>query len=534
MGSFDFTCAVSGLPIGAWTKVRFFILQSSPFSDRGNYASGELCWYLRALPVRAAYNDYGTVCDVDPRDAAVQQNWLDGLDLDLLEKGWGDNTCHDVPTRRGMDFNDLRAALSEGRLEVRPELETEEERKAHDARMRKIFRRKPLSRGIPTIRRVEAAVRRSGSFTYTVDAEHVVRGPGGRYTYTPPKEEKDYSPQYDPHAGFGCGERVEGAEAETWRLDASGLGNESHKLIVDKLRRGEVRVRLGGYGSGPEEGLRLAHLARRLRHRYSVMLSPGQYGHTQLVVHPKPGTADGDRLFDFHTRTDRAEKPRSCCLAAAMVREDVWQALFGMTSEYWDKKYKTVKGTLDVYRRLAREAWDAYQKDYTPAALILKEGGEEARFQQMFHRWKEWGHETHNPIGWFTGENPSVSGFGMDTSWKLFADGERTEAEVENFLDVLAQTVLVCGVLRTIRHTWRPVGSNGPQCGEWREHLRYLRKLVRVAERKVRRDEIREAESRGWGRRWQQEQDEKKAKAFGEDARELEAALKRLRDGGQP
>lgn len=81
------------------------------------------------------------------------------------------------------------------------------------------------------------------------------------------------------------------------------------------------------------------------------------------------------------------------------------------------------------------------------------------------------------------------------------------------FLDVLAQTALVCGVLRTIRHTWRPVGSNGPQCGEWQKHRRFLRKMVRIAERKVRADEIRDAESRGWDRRWQQEQDEKKAVA---------------------
>jgi len=510
MGSFDFTCAVSGLPIGAGTKVRFLMLQSSPFSDRGSYASRELCWYLRSLPIRAAYNDYGTIEDVDPRDAAVQQNWLDGLDLDLLEKGWGDNTCHDVPTRRGMDFGDLCAALSEDRLDVRPELETEEEHKAADARMRKLFKRKPLSRGIPTIRRVEAAVRRSGSFTYTVDAEHVVRGPGGRYTYTPPKEEKNYSTHYDPHAGFGCGERVDGVESETWRLDASGLGNDSHKLIVDKLRRGEVRVRLGGYGSGPEEGLRLAHLARKLRRRYSVMLSPGEYGHVQLLVHPKPGTADGEHLFDFHTRTDE-DKPRSCHLAAAMVREDVWQALCGMTSEYSDKNYKTAKGTLDVYRKLAREAWDAYQKEYAPAALKVDGDEELTALRQLASYWKVWGHQTHNPIGWFTGENPSINGFGMDTSWKLFADGERTEAEVENFLDVLAQTALVCGVLRTIRHAWRPVGSNGPQCGEWREHRRFLRKMVRIAERKIRKDEILEAESRGWGRRWQQEQDEKTA-----------------------
>lgn len=477
MGSFAFTCAISRLPIEAGDRVRYILLQSSPFSDSGNYARGELSWYIRALPVRASYNDYGTIEDIEPDDVAICQNWLDGLKIDMIEKGWGDNTCHDVPVRHEMTFDELREALWERRVEVRPELRADEERRAFNERIRSLMKPKPIARGIPTIRRIEAAIRRSGNFTYTVNTDNTVHGPGGKYTYVPPKDEKNYSAEYDPRAGFGCAERVDGAD-EAWCIDATGIGNESHKLIVDQLRRGEIRVRLGGYGRGPEESMRMSHLAAKLRRKYSVMLSPGEYGHAQLIIHPKPGTKDGDHCFDFHTRTDSG-KPRSCHIAVAMVREDVWQALCGMTSEFWDKKYATVNGTLDVYRRLARDAWDAYQKDYAPKAL---DGDDErAVLLRSIRYWKWWGHDTHNPIGWFTGDNPSISGFGMDTSWKIFADGERSEKDVEVFLEALAQTALVNSILRIIRHEWRPVGSVGPQFGEWKEHAVYANAIAGIA-----------------------------------------------------
>lgn len=475
MGSFDFTCAVSGLPIGAGTPVRFCLLESSPYSSSGDHANGELSWYLRSLPIRAKYDDYGSIESIDPEDTPICQNWLEGLQVDMVEKGWGDNTCHDTPTRRDMTFDELLAALSEDRLEVRSELKSEAEEVAHNARLRKLLgqRKKKVSRGIPTIRRVEAAIQQTEPFTYTVDADHVVRGPGGRYVYEPKKNEKNYA-TYDPHAGFGCGERVEGTSADTWRLDAALIGNAEHKLIVDELQCGEIRVRCGGYTSGMEEAMRLAHLAKKLRRRYSVMLSPGEFGHAQLLVHPKPGTKDGEHLFAFYRKDTR---PQTLHVAAAMVREDVWQVLCGMSTETWDKDYNTVKRKLDAYRTYAEGALIAYPKpDTTKDAL-------DTRCTEYL--WKDNMRRAQNPVGWFIAENPSISGFGMDTSWTIFVNGERTPEEIKTFLDVLAQTALVRNVLGTIRHSWRPVGSSGPQCGEWREHATFLQAVALIAAKKA-------------------------------------------------
>jgi anthranilate synthase component 1 len=41
--------------------VRFFLLQSSPYSEMGDHATAPHSWYVRSPPLRAKYNDYGSV-----------------------------------------------------------------------------------------------------------------------------------------------------------------------------------------------------------------------------------------------------------------------------------------------------------------------------------------------------------------------------------------------------------------------------------------------------------------------------------------
>ncbi len=523
MGSFEYKCAISGLPIGAGDKVRFLLLQSSPFSSRGNYADGELSWYLRSLPVRAVYNDYGTVEEICPADLPITNNWLEGLKIDLVEKGWGDNTCHDVPTRKGMSFDELREALWEERLEVRPQLESRKDRVRSLAK-KFLKERTKKSKGIPTIRRIERCITKAGTVRYMVNADHVIRGPGGqKYQWTPPAEEKNYLPIVDPHQGFG-GKRVEDVTPsnlfeETFELDLTQLGNENHKFIVDELRRGEVRVRVGGFQSDFEELLRLNGLARKLRRRFSVMLSPGEYGNPCLLVHPKPGALDGEHRFDFHNRHGKKE-PKHLHLAQAMVREDVWQSLCDMKSEFWDKNHKTVPGNLDLFRKLAREAWDVYRTEYMPIPPVEGEDQTKTILRRYRGMWEHFGHSTNNPIGYFTGNNPSISGFGMDVSWKLFAERtDLTEADVENILDVLAQTVIVNGVIHALGMPWHPSGTLGPQYGEWKKHRQFHAKILRIAKRQIFREALCRAEDKGWSKCWDRMEKEKKKKAAAKRAK---------------
>ncbi len=110
MGSFSATCAVSGLAIPGGTRIRVVLLTENPYGEG---------WDLRAPPIRARYNDYGNIEDLREEDAAIARLWLQALDVDLVERGVGDNQSHDVATRRGMSFEALCEALQEGRVLVR-------------------------------------------------------------------------------------------------------------------------------------------------------------------------------------------------------------------------------------------------------------------------------------------------------------------------------------------------------------------------------------------------------------------------------
>ncbi len=117
MGSFAYTCAISGLPIGAGDKVRYLLLTKNPFYTEGGhncYIHG--VWFPRTFPLRAEYNDYGSIENI--QEGPMRNVILEALQIDLIEQGWGENTCHDVPTTKDMTFDELLEAVQEGRCKV--------------------------------------------------------------------------------------------------------------------------------------------------------------------------------------------------------------------------------------------------------------------------------------------------------------------------------------------------------------------------------------------------------------------------------
>lgn len=119
MGCFDYTCAISGLPIRAGDDVRWLILTENPYEDSGRVSIHDFA-YPRIWPVRAKYNDYGSIEAYDRNSPAVI-GVVEGFKEDLIEVGWGDNTCHDVPTAKGMDFEKILTAIIEERMLVKRE-----------------------------------------------------------------------------------------------------------------------------------------------------------------------------------------------------------------------------------------------------------------------------------------------------------------------------------------------------------------------------------------------------------------------------
>ncbi len=104
-------------------------------------------WIPRTFPLKAVYNDYGSVEEI--QEGFCLDLWFEGLQLDLVEQGIGDNVCHDIATDRDMDTGTLLAALREGRLKVQG-LETEEECRERS--------KSTLQSGIPTMKRIEQRI----------------------------------------------------------------------------------------------------------------------------------------------------------------------------------------------------------------------------------------------------------------------------------------------------------------------------------------------------------------------------------------
>ena len=156
MGSFSFTCMASGLPIEAGDEVRFFLVTQNPNPDATGCGMTDF-WYPRTFPIRAKYNDYGSIDSFEEmNDPAILQVWLDGFKTDLVEKGVGDNTCHDVSTLKTMTFPELLEALQERRVYVVRENDD------YNTNVREAFGKKEHPAGVPTLQRVRALLTEAG------------------------------------------------------------------------------------------------------------------------------------------------------------------------------------------------------------------------------------------------------------------------------------------------------------------------------------------------------------------------------------
>lgn len=287
MGSFAFTCGVSGLPIEAGDPVRFLMLTKNPYHDGAkNSCYMHDLWFPRTLPLKGVYNDYGSVEDVEK--GAAQDLWLEGLQIDLIERGIGDNSCHDVACKKDMTFNELLEALWEGRVLVEREARLE---RNLDRELKRLL--KDLS---PDLRQ-----------KLNLNLEH--------------KE----APTTERPIGIPtmrCIEKI---------IIDSGRTVSPETYLVDELKYGTVRVRWGTYGGTGVEQLK-ALLPRLREYACMIRAGDGSYAHhAELIIAPKPGTKD------WHGSSDASSK-NPLPVGLIMIREDVWQAMLDGKIEVYEGK----------------------------------------------------------------------------------------------------------------------------------------------------------------------------------------------------
>ncbi len=314
MGSYSYTCAVSNLPISAGDEVRYLLLTENPYGDKGSRACYPYdTWVPRTFPIRAKYNDYGTIdCYTE---GLGTNNILDGLQLDLVVKGWGDNTCHDVPVDRSIKFPDLLEAIREGRVSV----------KEYD---------------VYTDKRTSDALAEADSALADIYEQLMA----------PPKAPA-------PPKGVPTRKRIERVVAglPPWAI--------SDRVTVNRLRLGSYRVR------GPSEIMKTLATALDAEGYSAALIAGANEWDVELRVDPKPGIKGWYR--PSRERINRGEHiKRELAVHQAMIREDVWQALLKLPNETSLSAFRTTV-QIAYDRLLKHEA--AFKRN--PALAFLTRAG---------------------------------------------------------------------------------------------------------------------------------------------------------------
>lgn len=229
MGSFDITCCISDLTIGVGDKVRVLLLTENPYDDSTSVSNLHDVWFPRTFPVEAVYDDYGRVREAKPE--FMTELWRDGFKRDLVESGWGDNLCHDVPVSKKMDFEYTMDACFEGRVKVVRDVGLKSPEPGS------LLRKKAPS-GVPTRKRLEKLLMAN-------DAPIASRG----------MCDKGY--------------------------------------IVSGVRHGEVRIRWSGTGESWDQDEKYLTKILPLMGEYATMIRTGRHGtRAEMIVCVKPGNKD--------------------------------------------------------------------------------------------------------------------------------------------------------------------------------------------------------------------------------------------------
>lgn len=396
MGCFNATCIVSGLPIEACTPVRFLSLVESQY-HKGNYHSCYVFgrWQLRTPPVKAKYNDYGSVEDIEP--GIVEQVFFKSFDFDVVEKGVGDNQFHDVSVRRGMSQDDWLNALRAGRVFVRNTTLPTNKKPEDD---------QGIEQGIPTMRRIEQVLKGANlpmSTSY---------GDGG--------------------------------------------------FLVDEIGYGYIRVRNASFDGATQN---LEKVLPFLNTEYAAMITCGsQYyaKEAEILVAPKP--APNRSILGFVAGRESNER----CVSQAMIREDVWQILAKTKLTPFLGSPSSLKDLIKSGRALLKSEIKARKNPDERGNLIY-----------MLRHYLS----NDDPRNFFAGclhGGEGISGFYFREALDLAFEEAKSEKELEAFFDALAETMFVQLVYGGELHgQWHP-STNDSQDGCWKEHRKFLKKLLKI------------------------------------------------------
>jgi hypothetical protein len=411
MGSFASTCAVSGIPLEAGDPVRWYLLTENPYDDNLVCYSHDM-WFPRSWPVRAQYNDYGSIEQYDVKCPSII-SIVEALKEDMIERGMGDNSCHDVPTAKGMSFEATLEAVWEKRIQVSRDVDS---LTFMNPELKKLMERGRAKRGAVS----EAEPKRLRGYPTLRGAEELLKSAGHSIVTA--------EPNTNTHGGTA--------------------------FMVDELEPGMCRVRINGYG---EDVTKLETILPLLQDEYAaaITIGSGSYANcAEIRLMPKVMKRERDEFVSWG-REDTREKPLH--VYQAMIHVDVWDELMKMkVGKGWDEK-PTIG--FDEYRADAQKQWDESEKRKTSS------------IDDMLARLQDREHDTC--VGSLVSKSVIPFTVGLSEHWKV-ATGQKakkfTAKQVDEFLSDVAGFSLLHSILPKVRYWWRPSFTCGPQFGEHKKH----------------------------------------------------------------
>jgi hypothetical protein len=456
--------------------------------------------------LRAIYNSYGSIEEVHKDDKFIADLWLRGLREDLIERGLGDNSVHDVPTAKDMSFEELLDAIRAGRVLVRQDAKNLRHRPFKDDDTWGLGTTLEVQRSfIPSLRTIERVL---ANDSFLIESYP------------------------DPVSREAC----------------------ENKFVIDEPVPHLVRVRFGRYQHGTAHRAALnAGLAAIARAGFVGVVTAGSGCYSDeadLLVLPAPNAKDHVRGPQW----DMTDQHKPLAIAMAMIREDVWQSLAHYpTSELvtidctncdqqcWYhakdrqcpeksindmplKEYpkgsryahgpvfpdsvehvvvprdygETVWYDLAAYRDGARKTWSEILAHFSDAPKSEEHAKLEAARTARVEAWEAEARDrranprfgdflingfvvrdSNRPGAWvFRDRVPGVISVSEHLSMCL---ADKLEVPL-GVLDAIAELSAVSRVIEGVGVTWKPAASTGAQYPEWDQHLRFTRTLLKIVE----------------------------------------------------